>query len=143
MKKRLIQLSLLGAIMSLTACTNMNNFFGSEPSKSQKPVNPLDQPLASTNVQGGPVGGSLASGMDSIDKSKASHALDKAPGTETKWTNSISGATYLIKPVQKLSVSGYQFCRSYYFSLTKQGNTQQMTGRACIGNDGNWQDIGG
>jgi surface antigen len=137
MKKIVTGCVILIAACSLTACSN---YFASKSSATA--ANPLDQPIATSNSAGGPLGGSLASGMDEIDLSKVARALDKAPGTETKWTNALSGKTYSIKPVQKINVSGYQFCRSYSFSVEKNGNAQQMNSRACIGKDGNWQDVG-
>lgn len=141
MKKVLPGLIILVISLTITACSNLSSMFQSKPAPTTT-ENPLDQPLATTNATGGPLGGNLAAGMDQIDLAKVARALDKAPGTETKWTNALSGVTYSIKPIQKITVSGYQFCRSYAFTRTKGGDVQQMNSRACIGNSGAWQDVG-
>jgi surface antigen len=132
---------LLLVVFTLASCANLSSMFQSKAAPT-KPEDQLNQPLAETDAKGGPLGGRLAAGMDEIDLSKVARALDKAPGTETKWTNAVSGVTYAIKPVQKITVSGYQFCRSYAFTREKGGDVQQMNSRACIGNDGAWQDVG-
>lgn len=141
MRAIVYRMILLVATLTLASCANLSSMFQSKPAPA-KPADQLDQQLATTDAKGGPLGGRLAAGMDQIDLAKVARALDKAPGTETKWTNVVSGVTYSIKPIQKITVSGYQFCRSYAFTREKGGDVQQMNSRACIGNDGAWQDVG-
>jgi surface antigen len=92
-------------------------------------------------VKSNPIGGNIANGMDELDRSKLSHALDKAPGKETTWVNAISGVHYTVVPVKKISINGFQFCREYNVKATTGSNTRDFTGNACIAANGNWREV--
>lgn len=87
------------------------------------------------------VGGNLAKSMDSIDKDKLSHALDKPFGKETTWTNAMSGITYSVIPVKKETVNGNSFCRTYQVTATKGENKKEYSGTACVSDSGTWEGI--
>lgn len=137
MRHLILKLTTLSIIIAgLTACSGMSDQGGMMTSwmgGSQQA-----QPLSS-----GPVGGKLAMNMNTEDLNKMSRALDKAPGKSTDWVSTSTGTKYTVTPVKKVMVQGREHCRSYTVTATRGGNTQQTSGTACIGDDGEWRPLSG
>lgn len=89
-----------------------------------------------------PITGHFASRMDSLDRSKLSHALDSSVGKTSHWVNANTGTSYTVTPVRKVTINGNPFCRSYTATAEKGGQTQEINGTACITQDGSWQSAG-
>jgi len=81
--------------------------------------------------------------MDKRDQGRMSKGLDNALGKPAKWTNSRTGVKYTVIPLQKVTISGNPFCRSYSLVADHSGNTQKTSGTACLGSDGAWHPVGG
>lgn len=88
--------------------------------------------------QGGPIAGNLEMSMDATDKSKMSKALDGGLGKATHWANGATGVSYTVIPLQKVSVGGNTFCRTYSIAAERSGNVNKMNGTACLASDGAW-----
>lgn len=87
------------------------------------------------------IGGSLEKNMDSDDKIKMSRALDKAPGRTTSWTNNRMGMHYAVTPIRKVVLKDNPYCRTYQMTATRGSHTKEVSGTACISEDGNWHPI--
>lgn len=87
------------------------------------------------------VGGNMRTAMDSVDRTKLSHALDSPPGKSTRWTNEVTGINYTVTPTQKLSINGNPYCRKYTVIASKGGKTREIRGTACVTADGSWQSV--
>ena len=88
-----------------------------------------------------PIGGSLEKYMDSDDKTKMSRALDKAPGKTTSWTNNRLGMHYAVTPIRKVVLKDNPYCRTYQMTATRGSHTKEVSGTACISEDGNWHPM--
>lgn len=133
--KALQKVVLFGFCVALTACSMGPNQYASNESSGQ------GQPLGAGTTPGVAIGGSIASSMDEIDKTKLTRALDKSPGTSTQWVNESTGTHYSVTPIKKTSVNGNSLCRQYQLSATRNGNTQSMNGTACVASDGAWSEV--
>jgi len=127
------------AVAALTACSSnpFKQYSSSQSSDQQAQV------VGANATPGAAIGGSVAGGMDSFDRVKLSHALDKSPGKSSNWVNAITGTSYTVTPVKKVTINGNPFCREYQAVAEKGGNTQQSTGTACVATDGTWSEVRG
>lgn len=150
MKKVTLQLAVVVAASSLAACSTWNDWGSNTPSeKSQREMKQNQSGQANQGPVSNPaaqnaVGGHAAREMDSIDRSKLWHALDKPIGKSTTWTNGNTSMSYTVVPTEKITVNGNTFCRRYQVTATPMGGSSRLTtGTACVGADGNWEAVGG
>lgn len=123
--------------MALGACTHMQQYASNGSSAGG------EHKLGAGTTPGVAIGGSIASSMDEIDRTKLARALDKSPGTSTSWVNSGNGTSYTVTPIRKLAVNGNSLCRQYQLTAVRGGNRQAMTGTACVASDGAWSEVNG
>jgi surface antigen len=97
--------------------------------------------LGSTSTNNEPVGGSMEKSMDQDDKIKMSKALDKAPGKTTSWTNNRTNMHYEVTPIKKVVLKNNPFCRTYKMLSSRGEYVNQVSGTACISEDGNWHPV--
>ncbi len=105
------------------------------------PVEAARPATALQTASGGPVGGYIEQYMDANDRSKMIRALDGGLGKSISWKNPVSGASFAVTPLRKVS-SGEGICRAYSITMTKTGVTDKVGGTACIGDDGVWHAAG-
>ncbi len=158
MIKQPIKLILLLLSISLTACSNFPSLTsftsGTQTTATTQPTNATQPgsgtfvtntgnvvPVSTVQESNQPLGGGVAQSMDTIDKSKLSHALDSPLGKSTQWSNGNTGINYTVVPTQKVTISGNSLCRRYNATAVKGDKTRQMNGVACISTDGNWHSI--
>lgn len=166
MKNLLLKLTLLTASLFLSACSltmdgnngQTNKYTPAIVENAQESVKGPGQPpkleqappdqntlqsvnLGTTPVSNEPVGGSLEKGMDETDKIKMFKALDKTPGKTTSWTNNRTGVKYEVTPVRKVVVKDNPYCRSYQMTATHNNSPKEVSGTACVSNDGVWHSI--
>lgn len=160
MKPALMKALLLSASLLLTACSSITESpthkpatvetaqesIRNAPSSQTVTEEPNDQnTLQSVNLgattSDAPVGGSIEKSMDPDDKIKMSRALDKAPGKTTSWTNNRTGMSYDVTPVRKVVFKNNPFCRTYQMAATRGSHTKEVSGTACVSEDGNWHPI--
>ncbi len=79
--------------------------------------------------------------LDSVDKEKFSHALDKSLGKPTQWTNAVSGINYTVTPQKKVEIANNPYCREYSLQEEKDGKSRDFTGTACVDASSNWQPL--
>jgi len=79
--------------------------------------------------------------MSKEDKSKLSHALDKALGKSTEWTNELTHISYTVVPTKKVMVNDNHFCRKYTITATKNESSKEISGTACVSEDGEWHEV--
>lgn len=101
------------------------------PSSSPTPPPP-------TKTQPEAIGGSIGRAMDSVDKEKFSHALDKSLGKSTKWSNAVTSITYTVTPTKKVIIQGNSFCREYTVKEERGTNSREFNGTACVDATSNW-----
>lgn len=99
------------------------------------------RPAEELRATGGALGGYIEQYMDANDKSKMARALDGGLGKAATWRNPVSGASFAVTPLRKVS-RGDGICRAYSISMTKTGVTDRVGGTACIGDDGSWHVAG-
>lgn len=154
MNKKLSTLGLVLIISGLTACSSLPSLHGGSSSTqvTETPIDNQETTLASsksgiatnqpTNTfsaqTNASVGGSLTRSMDADDKIKMSRSLDKALGKKTEWKNEVTGITYAVVPVKKVTIGDNHFCRVYTMTATRGDTTQELNETACIGQDGEW-----
>lgn len=92
-------------------------------------------------ASGGALGGYIEQFMDAKDKAKMARALDGSLGKATTWQNAVSGATFSVTPISKVS-NGSGICRAYSVTMNKSGVNDRVGGTACIGDDGAWHVAG-
>jgi len=120
---------------TLAACTGYTNpFTGNAPTGQEGTLGAGTRP-------GVAIGGSVSHSMDAFDRTKLNHALDKAPGTTTEWTNENTGTHYAVTPIKKTTVNGNSLCREYRVISTKGSNSQESSGTACVAADGAWSEV--
>lgn len=97
-------------------------------------------------VVGGMIGGNMGRNLDHKDKQQVSHALDTAPNyRKVAWNNPNSNTDFEFTPVNKHegTVNGYRTqCRDYVMDAWIDGRMQQVKGRACRNNQGQWVNAG-
>lgn len=106
-------------------------------SNSLKPPEALVTNSSATGERG--LAGSLSNMMDVNDRTKLSHALDKAPGSSTAWVNSNTGISYVVVPTKKITINDNPYCRAYNVTASKDGQSRELSGTACVSPDGSWQ----
>lgn len=140
---------LLAALcVSISGCLYDNNTSASNSANTQNTAlangsNPNGSTTAPDQVRatGGSLGGYIEQFMDANDKSKMARALDGSLGKATSWKNPVSGASFSVTPISKVSM-GSGICRSYSVSMNKGGVNDKVGGTACIGDDGVWHTAG-
>ncbi len=163
MKTMLMKALLIAAPLVLTACSltmDSDNTTQKHPvivenAQEATQQTPSGAPAAETHDQNTlqsvklgtapaseePIGGSLEKSMDSDDKIKMSRALDKSPGKTTSWTNNRMGMHYAVTPIRKVVLKDNPFCRTYQMTATRGSHTKEVSGTACISEDGNWHPM--
>lgn len=104
---------------------------------STNDMSPMPTPVASS----GQLGGQLASGMDSMDRSHLSHGLDGPVGRATQWISTRSGVQYTLIPTQKFTMNGNSFCRQYTLTATRGTQSHTISGSACVDQNSNWESV--
>ncbi len=93
-------------------------------------------------VVGGMIGGSIAHDMDRRDQQKVAQTLDTAPNYQkVSWDNQQTNRQYTFTPINKYEgkVNGTRsVCRDYVMDAWIDGRMQQVKGRACKNNQGQW-----
>lgn len=93
-------------------------------------------------VVGGMIGGSIARDMDRRDRERVNHSLETAPNYQkVSWDNEETNRHYTFTPVNQYDgrVNGYQTtCRDYIMDAYIDGRMQQVKGRACKNERGEW-----
>lgn len=117
----------------------------------QAPIQDTGRPVgASIRAEGrplpqdsGPQGTDLAAvgDMSGADRAKLAHALDSPPGKTSNWINTNSGVSYSVTPIRKVTINNNHLCRVYTSTAMRNGQKQEITGTACIGDDGAWHKI--
>lgn len=143
-KKVLWSLTVIFTSVGLSSCASMwpggaSMGYYQGPENAPKPPESLVSRSSPTGERG--VAGSLSSMMDVNDRSKLSHALDKAPGNSTAWVNSNTGISYVVVPTKKITIGDNPYCRAYNVTAAKDGKSRELSGSACVGPDGSWQAI--
>jgi surface antigen len=162
MKNVLIKTLLICASLTLTACSWLNdnstqrqsasveNAQESIQQSSQAPANEPEAKdqntlqkvsLGAAPASPEPIGGSIEKSMDSNDKIKMSRALDKSPGKTTSWTNNHSGVRYDVTPIRKIVLKDNPICRTYNMVATRGAHNKEVSGTACVSNDGAWHPM--
>jgi surface antigen len=149
--KKSLTLLLLFAAAGLTACTSMPPSEYGTPVKQRHITNQGGAHVGKVSEQETAAGvgtPTAASGeriglgsMDSSDKSKMSHALDKPLGKSTHWVNESTGVAYTVVPTGKVSINGNPYCRRYTTTSEKGDRKRENSGTACVGSDSNWESI--
>jgi surface antigen len=124
---RLVCVSL--AAIGLVSCSSFNNQ-GGMASNGAEPMMAQGETTSNETVGSG--------SMDSIDRNKLSHALDKSIGRETTWKNGATGVTYTVVPTRKTTVGSNTLCREYRVTKAVGSNTSESSSVACVGSDGSW-----
>lgn len=97
-------------------------------------------------VVGALIGGYLGGAMSNQSRQRTNYALDRAPDNQkTTWTEPQSNNQYAITPTstRRVQVNGQQStCRDYTMDAYIDGRLQQVTGRACRDNNGQWVTTG-
>lgn len=86
-------------------------------------------------VVGGLIGGDMGRGLDQHDQRRVSQTLETAPNhRKVAWNNPNTNTQYAITPVNGAG----QQCRDYVMDAWIDGRMQQVKGRACKNNQGQW-----
>ena len=167
MKNVLIKTVLFCAPLVLTACSLLMDNDNSAPKRpvtvenaqesmqqaqpQQAPAAPQAEPndqntlqkvsLSTTPASSEPIGGSIEKSMDNDDKIKMSRALDKAPGKTTSWTNKRNNLHYAVTPIRKIVLKDNPYCRTYQMTATRGSYSKEVSGTACVSDDGNWHPM--
>lgn len=135
----------------LTSCTT--SWWGSDDTRvasRQAPIQDTGRPVgASVRAEGyplpqeaGPQGMDLAAvDMSGADRSKLAHALDAPPGKSSTWINTSNGVSYTVTPIRKVTINDNHLCRVYTTTSDHNGQRHEVTGTACIGDDGAWHKM--
>ena len=93
-------------------------------------------------IVGGMIGGNMGRRLDGNDQQKVSQTLETTPNYQkVAWNNENSNTEYVFTPVNKYegNVNGYRTrCRDYIMDAHINGRMQQVKGRACKNNHGQW-----
>lgn len=88
------------------------------------------------------VGGALGRSMDAVDAGCVVQSLEYAPdGARVAWRNPNDGARYEVTPVETREVGDGAYCRTYETTVTIDGRTEIVRGRACREPDGRWRIV--
>jgi len=90
-------------------------------------------------VVGGMIGGNVGRGLDQQDQQRVNRTLDTAPNyKKVAWNNPNTNTQYAFTPVNGAG----QKCRDYVMDAWIDGRMQQVKGRACKNNQGQWVNQG-
>lgn len=94
-------------------------------------------------IAGGMIGGNVGRGLDQQDQQRVSQTLETAPKNQkVVWNNSNTNTNYEFTPVTEKyqgNVNGQATqCRDYVMDAFIDGRMQQVNGRACKNNNGQW-----
>jgi len=94
-------------------------------------------------IAGGMIGGNVGRGLDQQDQQRVSQTLESAPRNQkVVWNNSNTNTNYELTPVTEKyqgNVNGQATqCRDYVMDAYIDGRMQQVNGRACKNNNGQW-----
>jgi len=90
-------------------------------------------------IVGGMIGGNMGRGLDQRDQQKVNRTLDTAPNYQkVAWNNQNTNTQYEFTPVNGAG----QQCRDYVMDAYIDGRMQQVKGRACKNNQGQWVNAG-
>lgn len=139
MKNTCMKVGILLAGIALVGCSTMSN----QPSHTTKSEHHKKamQMASNENPSGSEDVGIARAGMDEADRSKLSHALDKAPGKSTHWTNASTSVAYTVTPIRAVTINGNPNCRKYSVTTESNGNKHESMGTACVGNDSAWKAV--
>ncbi len=144
---------ILGLCVAITACSTQqtpSNVTGPTQNASNTIANPANAGPVATDTPAGlntapvsnqAIGGSIELSMDAVDKKKMFKALDKSLGKATEWTNEMTGIHYTVVPIKKVTINENRFCRSYHVTGTKSDKMREVSGIACVGEDGDWHSV--
>ena len=86
-------------------------------------------------VVGGMIGGNMGRGLDQQDQQRVSQTLETAPNYQkVAWNNPNTNTQYELTPVNGAG----QQCRDYVMDAWIDGRMQQVKGRACKNEQGQW-----
>jgi surface antigen len=139
-KSSAIKIMVFCLYASLTACSMLPKY-NNNTSSGVGVSDGREAPIGAGVAVGVQTGGTIGTSMDALDKVKLSHALDKAPGKSTTWTNDNNGVTYTATPTKKISLNGNPFCRQYEVVAVKGENHRTVNGTACVAADGAWSEV--
>lgn len=94
-------------------------------------------------IAGGIIGGNVGRGLDQQDQQRVNQTLETAPRNEkVTWNNPDTQTDYEFTPVTEKyqgNVNGQAtLCRDYVMDVFIEGRVQQVNGRACKDNNGQW-----
>ncbi len=93
-------------------------------------------------VVGGMIGGNAGRKLDQQDRRQVSQTLERAPNYQkVAWNNPNTNTNYEFTPINKYEgkVNGSRTqCRDYVMDAWIDGRMQQVKGRACKNNQGQW-----
>lgn len=97
-------------------------------------------------IAGGMIGGNIGRGMDQQDQQRVSQTLETAPNYQkVSWENPNTRTNYEFTPVSDKypgQVNGQNTqCRNYVMDAWIDGRMQQVNGRACKDNNGQWVNV--
>ena len=106
---------------------------------------PIAAAIAGGTLAGAFIGSRIGETMDKVDRMEMNHALEDMPTGRTKrWKNPDTGNRYAVKPTKTYTRTyrgDEQPCREYVTTATIGGKKEQIYGRACRMNDGNWKVV--
>lgn len=94
-------------------------------------------------IAGGMIGGNVGRGLDQQDQRRVNQTLETAPRNQkVAWNNTNTNTNYEFTPVTEKyqgNVNGQATqCRDYVMDAWIDGRMQQVNGRACKNNSGQW-----
>lgn len=144
---------MMSAIFTLTACSSSlfnsnetpktSHVAGVNVNGQETGASELGSPAKSDLPSAGPLAGNIEGSMNSVDKSKLTHALDNGIGKPTHWVNPTTGIAYTVVPTKKMTIGDNPYCRQYTVTAEKDGASKDKTGTACVASDSSWRTVGG
>jgi surface antigen len=149
MKKIVLIITSLLALMNLQGCSNVSNqdmgtlaggvaggLLGSQLGGGAGKF----LTIGAGTLAGAYIGNRLGQNMDENDKAKLNRTFENnAAGQPAYWTNTNTGASYKVTPTKNVTVHGNRYCREYRSTAEVAGKTQQIYGTACRQPDGSWK----
>lgn len=93
-------------------------------------------------VIGGMIGGNVGRNLDRQDQQRVNQSLESTPNYQkVAWNNNNTNTQYEFTPINKYEgkVNGSKtVCRDYVMDAWINGRMQQVKGRACKNNRGEW-----
>ncbi len=94
-------------------------------------------------IAGGMIGGNVGRGLDQQDQQRVNQTLETSPRNQkVVWNNPNTQTNYEFTPVTEKyqgNVNGQATqCRDYVMDAFIDGRMQQVNGRACKNNNGQW-----